>query len=139
MADTILPSFGIDITEYLEQEPRLSPSYSWKLNPTRNKIAGYVDELDSVQQACFCMLKTELGKYEIYPDWYGMELNDLYGRERDFVRAMLPMRIRECLSTDRRIQDVNDFDISFEGTRCICRFTVTSVFGEFTQEVEYDL
>lgn len=138
MADKILPSFGIDIREF-DQTPQLSPSYSWKINPTRNKIAGYVDEIDGVQQATYLILKTEMGKYEIYPDWYGIELNDMYGLPRDLVRARLPKRIEEALSQDRRITGIENMNLEFVGTRCVCSFTVNCIFGEFDTEVEYEL
>lgn len=132
----MLPNNGYDITQYTE--PTLSPSYTWKLDPNRDRVAGFVDELDSVEQACYMMLRTELGRYQIYPDWYGMELNDLYGKPRALVQARLPNRIKECLMVDKRINSVNVASLEFEGSRCICRVTVDCIFGVFDTDVTYE-
>ncbi len=134
---SILPNNGLDIEEY--SSPQLSPSYGWRLDPTKNKIAGWVDGADSVAQAIYLMLRTERGKYEIYPEWYGIELNELYGKPRDLVKVRLPAIIEECLLTDARIQRVGDITMEFEGSRCVCRFTVQSIYGEINTEVEYEV
>lgn len=133
----MLPNNGIDITQY--SEPTISPSYTWKLDPNKNKIADFVDELDSVEQACYMMLRTELGKYEIYPEWYGIELNDLYGCDRDLVEVRLPRRIEECLMVDKRINSVSVESIEFEGSKCICRVTVDCIYGNFETDVSYEI
>lgn len=134
---SMLPNHGVDLTQF--SEPQLSPSYTWKLDPNRERVAGFVDELDSVEQACYMMLRTELGRYEIYPDWYGMELNDLYGKPRHYVEAVLPNRIKECLMVDRRINSVDNITMEFIGSQCRCRFTVDTVFGQLETNVEYDM
>lgn len=134
---SILPDNGLNIEDYTA--PQLSPSYGWKLDPSKNKIAGWVDDLDSVAQAIYLMLRTERGKYEIYPDWYGIELNQLYGKPRDLVEVRLPSLVRECLLTDARITSVENFKLEFEGSRCVCRFTVQSIFGEINTEMEYEM
>ena len=133
---SILPSNGYDITQF--SEPTVSTSYSFKLDPNRERVADFVDELDSVEQACYMMLRTELGKYEIYPNWYGMELNDLYGKPRGYIEAMLPSRIEECLMVDVRISSVDNINLTFEGSKCICRFTVNTIFGSIDTDVSYE-
>lgn len=134
----MLPNNGIDITQY-DTTPQLSTSYTWKLDPNKDKIADFVDELDSVEQATYMMLRTERYKYEIYPDWYGIEVNDLYGQPRGLVQARLPRRIQECLSTDARIVGADGFTFEWFGGNCICRFTVQTVFGDFESSVDYEL
>lgn len=133
----MLPNNGLDITEY--SAPQLSPSYGWRLEANKNKIAGWVDGSDSVAQAIYLMLRTERGKYEIYPEWYGIELNELYGKSQDLVIVRLPALIKDCLLTDRRITNVDNIDIHFEGSKCICKFTVQSIFGEIDTGIEYEL
>lgn len=134
---SILPNNGLNIEEY--STPELSPSYGWRLDPNKNKIAGWVDDVDSVAQATYLMLRTERGKYEIYPEWYGMELYDLYGKPQDLVTVRLPALVQECLTQDKRIESVDNFDIHFDGSKCICKFRVQSVFGEFEQTIEYEM
>ena len=134
---SILPNNGYDITQF--SKPQVSTSYTWKLDPNKERVAGFVDELDSVEQACYMMLRTELGKYEIYPDWYGMELNDLYGKPRGYIEAVLPNRIEECLMVDRRISSVGNTSLYFEGSMCVCRFTVNTIFGNIDMDISYEL
>lgn len=132
----MLPNNGYDINFY--SEPILSPSYTWKLDPNRERVAGFIDDLDSVEQACYLALRTEMGRYEIYPEDYGIQMNDLYGVERNIVNIVLPQRIKECLLMDRRIKDVRDITLEFVGTQCRVRMTVESIFGESDMEVEYE-
>lgn len=132
----MLPNNGYDI--HLFEEPKLSPSYTWKLDPNKERVADFVDDLDSVEQATYMMLRTELGKYEVYPDWYGMEVLDLYGKPRGYVEATLPTRIKECLLVDKRINSVDNITIEFVGSQCRCRFTVDCIFGQFESNVDYD-
>ena len=133
---TMLPNNGYDINAY--SEPTLSPSYTWKLDPNKERVAGFIDELDSVEQACFMALKTEMGKYKIYPEDYGIQMNDLYGVDRNIVNVVLPQRIKECLLMDRRINDVFDITLEFVGSQCRVRLKVDCIFGMFESEVEYE-
>lgn len=138
MITNMLPNNGIDLKGY-DLTPRVSTSHTWKLDPNNGRIAGYVDELEAVKQATYMCLKTERGKYEIYPDWYGVELNELYGLSRDRVEMRLPVLVEEALSQDARITKVNEINLDFKGSRCVCSVVATCVFGTFQVTVNYEV
>lgn len=117
--DSILPNNGFDIREY--SEPVLSPSYTYKVDLKKDKIAGYVDDDEALKQAIQLMLLTEQGKYEIYPEDYGIQTKDLYGLDPNLVKIRLPRRIQECLMQDMRIEKVEITDMEIVRNELRCR------------------
>lgn len=116
-----LPNSGIDLRDY--QEPMLSPSYTYKVDLDNKHTAGYVDNEEALKQAIIFALKTEQGKYEIYPDDYGMELDQLIGVHPSLAKARLPSLIEECLMQDLRIDTVEVTDIQTKDNILMCRVT----------------
>ncbi len=49
---------------------------------------------------------TDRYKHEIYNYNYGIELNDLFGKPKEFVKSMLIGRIQDALSVDDRIKKI---------------------------------
>ena len=85
------------------------PSLSYKLDLQKDRVRKYVDNIDSIEQAIYKILNTERYTYTAY-DWrYGIELNDLFGKPKSLVKAILPNRIKEALMADDRVEDVLDF------------------------------
>ncbi len=55
------------------------PTHTWKIKG--NRIIGYTDEIEAMEQAIYLILNIERYKHEIY-DWnYGIELADLFGKD----------------------------------------------------------
>lgn len=132
--DSILPNNGIDIREY--SEPILSPSFTYKVDLKKDRIAGYVDDEEALAQAIQLMLLTERGKYEIYPDDYGIQLEDLYGQNPDLVMIRLPSRIKECLMQDLRIDEVNVTDMEIVKNQIRCRVECNgNIHTDFSMEI----
>ena len=114
------------------------PTYTWKIDFENKRIVGYTDGLEAMKQAIYLILNTERYKHEIY-DWnYGVELSDLFGKDKAYVYPELKRRIREALMVDDRITDVTDFEFeSIDRNTILARFTVNTVFGntEASKEV----
>ncbi len=85
------------------------PSLSYKLDLDKERVRKYVDDIESIKQAIYKILNTERYTYTAYNWQYGIELNDLIGKPKSLVKAILPDRIKEALMVDDRIQDVVDF------------------------------
>lgn len=97
----------------------------------RSQLSRYIDGLDSVRQAVFKILCTDRYVFEIYNWDYGFEIDDLFGKDRGFVKPELKRRIREALLTDDRIKEVIDFAFEDTGrTTLHIYFTVKSIFGD---------
>lgn len=123
------------ITTDLTLEKDEGPSRTYKM--TESKLQGFIDELNALQQAIYKVLSTEKYEYPIYSFYYGIELESLIGKDRDYVKIELKRRIRDCLLQDERITDIENFQFTESGDILKCTFDVQSIYGNLniTQEV----
>jgi len=129
----------------MEQEPSLTYAMHVEepemLDEVKNSFVGKVDEEDAVLQAAMKILQTERGEYEMYSDDYGVELDDLRGREIIYCMAEVPHRIKDALITDDRIDDVQEFSVE----KCTDRralhvsFTLITADAEIPAETEVEV
>ena len=111
----------------LATEETIETSRTYKI--TGNRIQGYTDGLDALQQAIYKVLNTERYEYPIYSFNYGIELENLLGKDHVYVQIELKRRIRECLLRDDRITEVDNFRFEVAGDLIKCTFDVHSIFG----------
>lgn len=107
---------------------------TYKLDYVHNRIAGMTDGLDAVVQACYKILNTERYAFPIYSDQYGVELLDLIGKDKAYVKAVLPTRITDALIYEERIIDVKDFVFTELSDGFDVTFKVVSIYGEVILE-----
>ncbi|EGY79005.1 PBSX prophage protein [Peptoniphilus indolicus ATCC 29427] len=108
------------------------------------RIYGNIDGKEALKQMIYKNLNTEYGVHLIYPT-FGMPLQDLFGKPKNFVYVELIRRIEECLIKDDRVNSVINFkylkDKSLRDELSIS-FTVNSVYGEIeienTWKFDYD-
>jgi len=99
-------------------------------------MKSFVNEREAVSQAVVKILNTERFRYPVYSDDYGIETEDLFGFDCDFVCVELERRIVEALTVDERITEVSDFDFVVRRNTVYASFTVHTVYGEFDSEKE---
>lgn len=116
------------------------PSHTWKIDFENKRIVSYIDEIEAMKQAIYLILNTERYRHEIY-DWnYGVELSDLFGKDKAYVYSELKRRIREALIVDNRITDVTNFEFeSINRNTILARFTVNTVFGDIQTSREVNI
>ena len=120
-------------------EKKTIPSLTWKINEERAEVRGTVDELEAVKQAVNKILQTERYRYAIY-DWnYGVELEELYGKNVTYVIPELKKRIEDALLADDRVTAVTDFSFVQEKGSLTAEFLVHTIFGEITAERTVDI
>ncbi len=124
----MIPEDSIDTDLVVTDEIETSQTY--KLSS--DKIQGFVDELEALQQAIYKVLNTEKYEYPIYSFSYGIELESLIGKDPVYVQIELKRRIQECLLQDERISNVDNFVFTVTGDEVLCTFDVTSTYGELT-------
>lgn len=111
------------------------PTYTYGLDPIKNRIQGFKDEQAAMKQAIFKILQTERYKRpEIYSDNYGVELEELIGMPIPYVLPELERRITEALKWDERINSVNDFEFEVNKKEVLVKFTADTIYG--TVEVD---
>lgn len=118
------------ISADLEVEEGLLATKTYEI--TNNKIGKHIDNLVALKQAIYKVLNTEKYQYPIYSFNYGIELESLINKDRDYVRIELRRRIEECLLLDSRIEAVEDFEFETEEDRLICSFNVISIYGNLS-------
>lgn len=105
-----------------------------------NRIYGFCDEVEALKQTIYKIINTERYKHIIYSHNYGIELNDLFGKNVYYVIPELDRRIRDALIQDDRINDVVDFKFEIPERNVIhTTFTVVSIYGNVEYEKIFDL
>ena len=132
----MIPSINILTTEITETT---YPNKTYKVEVDKNRINGYAEGLDSVEQAVNFILSTERYKYIIYSWDYGVELYDLIGKPVTYVMSELPRRITEALTQDNRIDDVTDFEFKKRGKKLSVTFTVVTNMGNIPTALEVEI
>ncbi|QUI25514.1 DUF2634 domain-containing protein [Vallitalea pronyensis] len=129
----MIPMQGIQIQEDMTLMTPKSKTYG--LNLIEGKIDRVIDGLDAIKQAVFKILETGRYQHVIYDFSYGSELNDLIGRDSDYIEMELRRRIRDALTYDDRITDVTDFHFQTKDEDVTVNFKVISIEGSFESEV----
>lgn len=128
----MIPQNSIEVE--LTTEETIETSRTYKI--TGNRIQGYTDGLEALKQAIYKMLNTERYEYPIYSFNYGIELENLIGKDPIYVQIELKRRIRECLLRDDRITEVDNFQFEVNGDEIKCTFDVHSIYGDLTASKE---
>jgi len=124
----VIPQSNIDVELSLDESIETSRTYKM----AGDRIQGYIDGLDALKQAIYKVLNTERYEYPIYSFNYGIELENLIGKDPVYVQIELKRRIRECLLRDDRITEVDNFKFEFNEDQLKCTFDVHSIFGNLT-------
>lgn len=131
----MIPSTSINVD--LMGSGELENTRTYKL--TANKIQGFTDELRALEQAVKKVLSTEKYEYAIYSFDYGIEIEDLIGKDRTYVQIELKRRIKECLLKDERVHNIDGFRYSATNDGMLCEFKVASIYGNITIQQEVNI
>jgi len=131
----MIPRGKIDVDIKAAEEVKTTRTY--KMSQTN--VPGFTDGLEALKQAIYKVLNTEKYEYPIYSFYYGIELESLMGRDRNYVKIELKRRIRECLLRDERITEVDNFQFEEAGDVLNCTFDVQSIYGSLTVSREVNI
>lgn len=123
----------------INQMDEQMPSYTYNINRNTNRISGYIDNKDAMIQAIYLILQTERYESMIYNWYYGVELDGLIGKEKDYVTSELKRVIREALIEDDRINEVSKFELTFNEDSVLIAFLVETNIGDITIEWEVNI
>lgn len=115
------------------------PSYTYNINRNTNRISGYIDDKDAIVQAIYLILQTERYESMIYNWYYGAELDNLIGKNRNYVISELKRMIREALLEDDRISEVTSFSFSYKNDSILVQFLVQTIIGDIQMEWEVNI
>lgn len=129
----MIPKLDILATTLEEVE---IPSATHKIIYDKDRVSGTVDELEALRQAIYLILNTERYAFPIYSWGYGVELQDLIGKDTNYAISEVQRRVTEALTQDDRILSVSDFN--FEKKRRILNVTcvVHTIYGDIDNSLE---
>lgn len=125
------------LNESLEVVEEIETSKTYKVLIGDSK--GYIEGIEALKQFIYKVLSTEKYDYPIYSFNYGVEVEDLIGKDYDYVKIELKRRIAECLLEDERIRTVDNFSFEKENDVLKCVFNVESIYGNITISKEVDI
>ncbi|MBL7575512.1 Protein of unknown function [Peptoniphilus asaccharolyticus DSM 20463] len=132
----------INLAMKLGIEEKISATKTYRMHVNSKRIYGNIDGKEALKQMIYKNLNTEYGVHLIYPT-FGIELQDLFGKPKNFAYVELIRRIEECLIRDDRINSVTDFkyikEKSYKDNLSIS-FVVNSIYGdiEITNDWKFD-
>ena len=115
------------------------PSRTLKLDHDWKTITGTIDQIQAVEQAVLLILTTERYQWLIFSWDYGVELQNLIGKDPEYCIPEIERRIREALLQDDRITAVENFQFELNKRKVLTTFTVISIFGGITTALEVDI
>lgn len=132
----MLPNLDLDFNDGIQFDFELEeqPSRTFNIDFRNNRINGQIDGLDAVMQSVELIMMVERYKWLIYSWRYGVELQNLIGKDPGFVIAEVERRVTEALMQDDRIERVYNFEYEINGSKLYFTINVDSIFGRFTYE-----
>ena len=115
------------------------PSRTLKLDHDWKTITGTIDQIQAVEQAVFLILTTERYQWLIFSWNYGVELQNLIGKDPEYCVPEIERRIREALLQDDRITAVENFEFELNKKKVLTTFMVISIFGGIKTTLEVDI
>lgn len=128
----MIPKTGDDLKQDFEYQEQ--PTKTFKLNIGNQTITGYTDHLEAMKQAIYLILNVERYENMIYSWDYGVEFQDLFGKDVNYILSELKRRITEALLQDSRITSVDDFTFENVKGKVHATFKVITIYGEVQTE-----
>lgn len=120
---------------HMEDQPSLT---FWR-NPSTGRIEGTADGLKATAQSVEAALSIERFRWPITGPYFGMEWDGLIGQDPGYVAAELLRRVKDALSIDSRVKEVDQFAVTFDGEQLAASMRVRTVFGDIYRREEVRL
>ena len=117
-------------------EEVIGPSKNYRLLTDKERIIGFVDDIEAIKQAIYLILSTERYDHVIYSFNGGVEFKDLIGKPVSYVATEAKKRIAEALLQDDRITAVDSFDVKINKNNLHVTYVAHTIFGEIESEKE---
>lgn len=132
----MLPQFSISNTTNFNVLQQPSKTYK----DTTERISGFVDNKEAIEQTVRHILSTERYAYVIYPDSYGMEMQKYIGKPFEYLQATIENDLKLALTQDDRITDVKVTNCEkLDIDKALVEFDVYSTEGIVQEGVEIGL
>lgn len=108
---------------------------------TRGGQYYYVEKNEAIKVWIWKALFSSRYTYLAYSTNYGNEIYTLIGRylEKKLLYSELKRMLEEALLCNPYITSLTDFDITQEGAKVICNFSVNTIYGSVAQAYNYEV
>lgn len=132
-----LPTSNINLDPFLITENE--PSLTWYIDQGSKRIQGTCDGYEAVKQAVDIILNTDRYKWQIYEPSSGTDYTGLIGEDPGYVSVELRRRIEDALRMDSRVIGIEEYSAVPNGSSLTVSFTVDTVYGAVSEELEVAL
>lgn len=101
----------------------------------------YVEKNEAIKVWIWKALFSSRYTYLAYSTNYGNEIFTLIGRylEKQLLYSELRRMIEEALLCNPYITSLSDFDVTRQGAKVICNFSVNTIYGNVAQAYTYEV
>lgn len=119
----------------------LAFDFDTKQLKTRGGQFFYVDKNEAIKVWIYKALFASRYTYLAYSTNYGNEIYTLIGRylEKKLLYSELKRMLEEALLVNPYITSLTDFDITQEGAKVVCNFSVNTIYGSVAQAYTYEV
>ena len=113
------------------------PIQEWILDENTGQLGDPSIELKAISQDIKFALSTERNMYPIMGSNFGVEFLDLIGKDRQYVQAQVKKRVKDALSIDDRITNIDNFKFEEIGEGSLSvSFVIETVLGKVNMVTE---
>ena len=106
---------------------------TYRVDQESGRIGGWIDGQESAQQSARKIIQTERYAYDIYSNNYGVEIESLIGKHKDYVASVLEDNLNDGLTMDSRINSISNFSLDLStNDNIVPSLTVNTIYGETT-------
>lgn len=130
---SLLPTFMTADIEAAAAEQTTEIPKEYGIDYSTGKLTGQiVSGKEAIKVWIWNCLHTERFRYPIYSWNYGAELEQYIGDAvtEEFLQTDCEAEITEALKVNKYISDIEDFNVSFSGTKINITFRVITTFGD---------
>lgn len=120
-----------ELTPQMSSQEQVMTSMTYRWDRKNNRIQGFTDGLEAIEQAIYKILSTERYEHLIYSFKYGVELESLLGKDYLYIKSDIKRRIEEALLQDDRLERIENFKFNqgAEKDQLIISFDAVTVSG----------
>lgn len=135
----MIPTYETPLRNTRPNDLPAFPSKTFKIDWENNRLLSKrIDREEALEQAVQVITAIEYQDFEVMPDWFGIEMKEMYGKPRRFVKANLERIIKEACSTDLRIKRLSDFWMEDLKEAVVVHFTIECEEGAFNTQVRFE-
>lgn len=129
---SLLPSFMLDEIEEEEQNNAIDIPREYGINYDTGELTGEIVEgLEAIKVWIWLTLQVERYRFSIYPWEHGVELEQyLVGNySAEYITDAMQFSIKDALTEHEHILDINNFNVSVQGSKLTMSFHVETDLG----------